>query len=241
MHEEWKARGELLQEVNALRDRIAQLEQNQNGVQANEINGGDGTLGILLDNITEGILFIDAMSRKLIAGNKVSCNILGCKQDSIVNLCLEDVHPKKETDHIFERIERLAGGKSSLVNNLPIKNHDGTIQFKDVTFIPLTLAGRKYILSVLRESSPQQTEPHDPPGDSDHQLQSPHLTATEINILKLIANGLSSKEIAQLLHRSPRTIQNHRAHLMKKLNVENSVELVRQAEALGLVESPAEP
>lgn len=241
MGEAWKTRGKLLQEVNALRDRITQLEQNQNGKKADEFDGIDGALGTLLDNITEGVLLIDVVSRQLVAGNKVSCNMLGCEQESIAHLCVEDVHPTKEADHIIERIEKLESGKSSLVNNLPIKNHDGTILFKDVTFIPLTLDGKKYILSVLREASPEPNEQIPPPEDSDLFLKSSHLTATEINVLKLIANGMSNKDIARVLHRSPRTIENHRAHLMKKLDVENSIELIRQAIKMGLIDLPTEP
>jgi len=72
-------------------------------------------------------------------------------------------------------------------------------------------------------------------------LKSTHLTATEINILKLIASGMSSKEIARLLHRSPRTIENHRAHLMKKLDVDNSIELIQRAIKMGLIDLPKEP
>ena len=222
MEEDWKTRGKLLQEVNALRDRIAQLEQNEDGQKAERFNKVDGALGILFDNITEGVLLIDVMSRQLVAGNKVSCKLLGCKQESIENLRVEDVYPTKEADHIFERIERLANGEPLSAHYVPIKNHEGTILLKDVTFIPLTRAGKKYILSVLREASPKKTEQEQPPGDSDSSLKSSHLTATEINILKLIASGMSSKEIARLLHRSSRTIENHRAHLMKKLDVQNN-------------------
>jgi len=158
MEEDWKTRGKLLQEVNALRNRIAQLEQNEDGQKAERFNKVDGALGILLDNITEGVLLIDAMSRQLVAGNKVSCKLLGCNQESIANLRVEDVHPTKEAGHIFERIETLASGESLPAHNVPIKNHDGTILLKDVTFIPLTQAGKKYILSVLRDVSPEKTE-----------------------------------------------------------------------------------
>ena len=241
MGEAWKIRGKLLQEMDALRDRIAQLEQNEEGQKAETFNEVDGALGILLDNITEGVLLIDVMSRQLVAGNKVSCQLLGCKQESIANLRVEDVYPPKEADHIFELIERLASGESLPAHNVPIKNQDGTILLKDVTFIPLTQVGKKYILSVLREASPKKTEQEQPPGDSDPSLKSSHLTATEINILKLIVSGLSNKEIAQLLHRSPRTIENHRAHLMKKLNVDNSIELIRQAVKMGLVDLSTKP
>jgi len=65
-----------------------------------------------------------------------------------------------------------------------------------------------------------------------------HLTASEKKVLKLIVKGMSNKEIAQALHRSVRTIEGHRAHLMQKLGVDNSVELIRKAVEMGLAELP---
>ena len=67
-----------------------------------------------------------------------------------------------------------------------------------------------------------------------------HLTASEIRVLRLIVKGLSNKQIAQALHRSVRTIEGHRAHLMQKLGVDNSIELVSRAVAMGLVDMQVE-
>ncbi len=65
------------------------------------------------------------------------------------------------------------------------------------------------------------------------------LTESEIVILKLVIAGKSNKEIAYLLHRSVRTIEVHRSHLMRKLDVDNVVDLVKRAAMMGLVELPA--
>lgn len=63
------------------------------------------------------------------------------------------------------------------------------------------------------------------------------LTKTEKIILKLILDGKSNKGIAYTLHRSERTIEVHRSHIMHKLNVDNVVGLVKTASLLGLEES----
>lgn len=65
-----------------------------------------------------------------------------------------------------------------------------------------------------------------------------HLTASEMRILRLLVKGLSNKQIAQSLHRSVRTIEGHRSHIMQKLGVDNSIELVSRAVAMGLAELP---
>jgi len=69
---------------------------------------------------------------------------------------------------------------------------------------------------------------------SDTRLGQP-LTRSEANILKLIIEGKSNREIANSLNRSIRTIEVHRAHLMQKLGVDNVIDLVKMGVAMGLI------
>jgi DNA-binding NarL/FixJ family response regulator len=55
------------------------------------------------------------------------------------------------------------------------------------------------------------------------------LTPREIEIIKMIAEGKSSKEMAEIMFLSFRTIQNHRAKIMKKLNLKKNTDLVKYA------------
>ncbi len=55
------------------------------------------------------------------------------------------------------------------------------------------------------------------------------LTLREREVMQLTAEGLSGPEIAQRLHISPRTVESHRANLMRKLGVRNLKELIRLA------------
>ena len=60
------------------------------------------------------------------------------------------------------------------------------------------------------------------------------LTSREREILKLIADGLSNKEVAARLAISVRTVENHRASIMRKLDLKSVVDLVKYAIASGL-------
>ncbi len=60
------------------------------------------------------------------------------------------------------------------------------------------------------------------------------LTKTEIRILHLILEGKNNREIAATLHRSPRTVEVHRSHVMHKMGASNIVELLRRAADAGL-------
>lgn len=53
------------------------------------------------------------------------------------------------------------------------------------------------------------------------------LSARELEVLCLMVDGLTSKQIARTLELSPRTVETHRAHLMEKLEVESLAVLVR--------------
>lgn len=56
-----------------------------------------------------------------------------------------------------------------------------------------------------------------------------HLTERERQVLQLITEGDSNKEIALELGISPKTVSVHRTNIMSKLNVQNTVELIRYA------------
>ncbi len=61
--------------------------------------------------------------------------------------------------------------------------------------------------------------------DDDNKLS--RLTEREIEIIKLIKNGSTNKEIAEKLFLSPRTVETHRARILKKLDLKNSLSLVK--------------
>ena len=65
----------------------------------------------------------------------------------------------------------------------------------------------------------------------------PHetLTVREREVLQLEAEGKTNAEIAGRLHISSRTVENHRANLMRKLELQNQSELVRHAVQHGLI------
>jgi DNA-binding NarL/FixJ family response regulator len=67
-------------------------------------------------------------------------------------------------------------------------------------------------------------------------LESNLLTDRETQVLKLLAEGLSNREIADLLHISTRTVENHRDHIKSKLNINNTAELVKYAIQKGLTD-----
>jgi len=63
------------------------------------------------------------------------------------------------------------------------------------------------------------------------------LTLREREVLKLIAEAHTNREIGEVLHLAEKTIESHRANLLRKLGMRDRVELVRYAIRRGLIEA----
>jgi two-component system response regulator NreC len=83
--------------------------------------------------------------------------------------------------------------------------------------------------SLFKDLSPP------PPLSSSEQVES--LTPREIEVLRLIAQGHTNRQTAQVLGISVRTVETHRANILSKLGLRGRVDLVRYAMERGLLET----
>jgi DNA-binding NarL/FixJ family response regulator len=72
---------------------------------------------------------------------------------------------------------------------------------------------------------------------SQDKADEPRLTDREIHIVQVLASGKSNKEVAHLLGISIKTVETHRAAVMRKLGFKSIVDLVRYAVREGLIEA----
>ena len=93
---------------------------------------------------------------------------------------------------------------------------------------------RDKLLSAVR-SALKQALAADPPEAA------PKLTGAEMQVLNLVLEGKSNKEIAVELHRSIRTVEDHRGHIMHKWGIDNLIDLIKKAASTGLFELPESP
>ena len=70
--------------------------------------------------------------------------------------------------------------------------------------------------------------------DGEESDERPRLTERETEVLKLVATGMLTKQIATRLGISPRTVENHVANTLSKLQLANRVQLTRYAVEQGL-------
>ena len=74
------------------------------------------------------------------------------------------------------------------------------------------------------------------PQDENHVERVVSLTRREIEVLSLVLEGKSSREVATTLVCSKRTVDFHLARIYEKLQVSNRVQAMRRAAVLGLVD-----
>jgi len=93
------------------------------------------------------------------------------------------------------------------------------------------MAGRKYFCSEVLDLLLERKT-------TSRQIQDPgKLTISEIEIVRQISQGLTTKEIALLKHLSFHTIITHRKNIFRKLNISNTSELLMYAMRAGIIDS----
>jgi DNA-binding NarL/FixJ family response regulator len=89
--------------------------------------------------------------------------------------------------------------------------------------------GRRYVCSEIKTILSEQVF------EEESSSGANSLSTRELDVIKYIKQGLSSKEISQELNISLKTVEVHRHNILKKLNLKNSAALVNYINTSGLV------
>jgi DNA-binding NarL/FixJ family response regulator len=95
--------------------------------------------------------------------------------------------------------------------------------------IKSVLDGKKQFFDKSEDELQSIINKYDFLKSKDEEVETGFLTKKEIEILRLIADGMTSKEIANRLEISKRTVDTHRAHIMDKAGLKNFSEVMRFA------------
>ena len=96
-----------------------------------------------------------------------------------------------------------------------------------VTAVRAVAEGGFYITPPLAKRLVQQYLRRTPGSEQDYAYS--ELTDRELEVLRLIGEGMTNREIAEQLRLTVRTVQTHRTHIMQKLNLGSRAELMRCA------------
>ncbi|MDP2643686.1 MAG: response regulator transcription factor [Desulfobacterales bacterium] len=185
------------------------IEANPDMKVVAEVNDGLELLEVL-KNITPHMIILD-ISMPNLRGIEATREIKMINPK--IKILILSMHNKKEyVHHVFS-----AGAEGYL-----LKEDSDTELF---TAIETIRRGEKYLSPILSMELARGIIETGGSGSPAGQS----LTNREREVLKLIAEGKANKAIADLLYISERTVQHHRASIMKKLNINNVADLVKYA------------
>ena len=146
--------------------------------------------------------------------------------ESDVKVLILTMH--KDREYLFHALT--AGAEGYLLK----EDADGEL----ISAISTMRKGGTFISSLLSSQMADIFVDKFRPGGEPMTAREEPLTTREREIIKLIAEGKSSKEIGELLFISSRTVQHHRANIMRKLNLKKTADLVKYAIQKGYVMPP---
>lgn len=158
---------------------------------------------------------------------------------AILDMSMPELNGLEATRHILKKLPRtkiliytmheteriIIDALETGVHGIVLKSDAGDNIVKAVETI---LAGRRFFTSQVAETMAELflSSRASAKGQSESGII---LTAREREIVQLLAEGKSNKEAADRLNISARTVEGHRAEIMKKLKVESLAELIRYA------------
>ncbi len=104
-----------------------------------------------------------------------------------------------------------------------------------VRAIRMAMENKVYLASDVAELLVNDMSASFEPSSKSQRLPSIELSRREVEIVQLLCEGLSSKEIARRLHLSAKTVENHRYNIYRKCQVDSIAALMRYAIKHGLV------
>lgn len=181
-----------------------------------------GSLDAVFDPV-----FVHDLRGRLVEVNRHACEALGYSREELLGMTVGDIEcgVRKVDLQTMWRTLLAAGSATSRGEH---RRKDGTRFPVELRLRPVISKGRKFILAVARDGS----------AGRDRDIAARRLAALsprEIEVLKCLVDGKSSKMIAQDMKLSIKTIENHRASMLRKSEAANIAELVRLAMQANIV------
>ncbi|MEP6735881.1 MAG: response regulator transcription factor [Chryseolinea sp.] len=189
------------------------LGKNENFTLVGEADNGKDLVA-LVDEFLPDIVLLDISMPQM---NGLQAMEQISKQHPFIKLIILTMHEERE--YILQALK--SGASGYLLKNIE--------RLELERAITTVYEGGKYfspaITNILAEVVIRQE-----PGET------PELTPREKEVLNLVAKGNSTKQIADILKISIRTVESHRMNMLKRLKVNNTAELVKKSVELKLLD-----
>ncbi len=106
---------------------------------------------LVFHSTTDGILLVDAATRKLILGNKALCNLIGYTPEELTELSVADIHPPEVMPAIELAFADQAEGRRTFGEAVVVKRRDGTTFHADIAATSMVHDGRRVYVATFRD------------------------------------------------------------------------------------------
>ena len=110
----------------------------------------DKTFEYIFENITDGILVVDAEIKKFTLGNRAICRMLGYTKKELSEISIYDIHPKEVFPHLEESLQKVLNKEIELLNDIPVLTKSGTLFYADIAASPIQYNNRAQIVATFR-------------------------------------------------------------------------------------------
>jgi PAS domain S-box-containing protein len=158
-----------------------------------------------------------------------------CSENCTVRQAIENRHPLRNFDL---QVETARGRQWSNVSVLVADENNSTRSFSIYILRPIDLRKRLEVLVrdfVVTSTNVSPENAIAIISTTRAAAKDAELSSRELEVLRLLARGESSKGIGTRLHISRTTVNNHVQHVLRKLNSHNRLEAIRRAEQAGLI------
>jgi len=87
-----------------------------------ELHETESGYKMLFANAMEGILVAELQTKHFLFANPAVCRMLGCKEKEVLQLSVEDIHPKASLDRVLGEFEALARGEKTRAIHIFLAN-----------------------------------------------------------------------------------------------------------------------
>jgi PAS domain S-box-containing protein len=192
----------------------------------------------------DALVVSDADSGIVLEANRMAGRLFGLPHDKIVGMHFTQLLPREGSGPAGRTFKDSAADGRWVSRDMIVGRENGEKTAVSVRTCLAAIRGRSCVLTILQESDRETGARPGPAGSGEPVRVSPliddelrRLSRRELDIIRLIAAGLTNGQIAKRLFISIKTVDTHRARIMEKLGFHKTADIVRFAIYSGLCEA----
>ncbi len=126
--------------------RTNQELQEENAIlvqKIQELQESESSYKMLFANAAEGILMVELRTKQLIHANSTLCKMFGYPEEEILQLSLQDIHPKDSLKHVLAEVNAMTRGEKMNLQDIPCLRKDGTAFSVNISGSLIDFHGKK--------------------------------------------------------------------------------------------------